>query len=880
MNLLDASSRVAFAALIHDLGKFAQRADNPKTSRFAELLDGNFQTYCRFQNIGGYFSHRHAAYTALAFDELEDKWPDVLRGEMLPFASRTQGEEKADSLINAAAMHHKPGTFLQWIVATADRAASGFEREEFKKYNAAEDKTDTGRNHYQARLLSMLEGISLDDHPDQESAPQYAYRYPLRPLGAEDIFPRKREECEPDNDVAAQKEYKALWEAFVAGLDKIPASHRKSWPLWLDHFDSLWLAFTQAIPSATAFGVKPDVSLYDHSKATAALAVALWRFALAVGATGSEAADALRLRADWDEKKFLLVQGDFFGIQGFIFAGGGETDRQAAKILRGRSFQVSLFTELAALRILELLELPPTSQILNAAGKFLIVAPNTKDVLNKLREAQQEFDAWFLRHGFGLAGVGLAWEEASCNDFCGSKGGNAQFSLLMQSLFKNQEAAKYRRYNLCGDHGGGPALDADFSQGVCAWHGKLPADGIQNAEKSCALSRDQILMGKNLIDRSRLLIVREKDADKISGNVCELPVFGYKIMFAQEESARGQFGELAASGALRRCWDFSLPKNMGETLWNGYARRQINGYVPRYAEDAPQFERCCGGKGLEETAPGGVKTFDHIACDDLCYDERGKVYGQAALTVLKGDVDNLGLIFQKGMGNVPGQRPTFAKMAALSRQINAFFAVRLPALCARDFPGVYTVFAGGDDFFLIGPWLSTQKLAGALAEEFQGYVAANPQIHFSAGLVMKKPGAPIHALAEEAESALGQAKKSDGKNAFCLFATVVSWRQRQELARAEKELEHIKNTYGLSTGFIYSLLELLERRLTEGEKPEGALWRSRLYYNTARMLERRPMLERRKALRDIVTILGENGIAKLGKAFRIPLFNFMYRQRG
>ena len=58
-------------------------------------------------------------------------------------------------------------------------------------------------------------------------------------------------------------------------LDAIPRAHRHSWPLWLDHFDTAWLQLYHAIPSATAFGVKPDVSLYDHSKSTAALATAL-----------------------------------------------------------------------------------------------------------------------------------------------------------------------------------------------------------------------------------------------------------------------------------------------------------------------------------------------------------------------------------------------------------------------------------------------------------------------------------------------------------------------------------------------------------------------------------------------------------------------------
>ena len=121
---------------------------------------------------------------------------------------------------------------------------------------------------------------------------------------------------------------------------------------------------------------------------------------------------------------------------------------------------------------------------------------------------------------------------------------------------------------------------------------------------------------------------------------------------------------------------------------------------------------------------------------------------------LKGDVDNLGLIFQHGQA-----RPTFARMAALSRQINAFFTVWLPWVCSDEFPNTYTVFAGGDDFFLIGPWHSTIKLARRMRDEFARYVAHNPDIHFSAGLSMTKPGLPIRHLGALAEESLENAKR-------------------------------------------------------------------------------------------------------------------------
>ncbi|MDR1827313.1 MAG: type III-A CRISPR-associated protein Cas10/Csm1 [Methylobacteriaceae bacterium] len=893
MNLLDASSRVGFAAIVHDMGKFAQRTESRDKSRFgADLLDGNITVYCPFNKTGGFHTRIHAAYTALAFDELEKRWPDVIKGDMAPFASRSAGENITDSLINAAAAHHKPETFLQWVVATADRLASGFERDTFEEYNQASgEKSETGKTFYQSRMIPLLEEISLGEAPSPKAKTKpgdFNFCYALKALSPAGIFPVAKETGEPGTDAAAQAEYAALWQQFVDGLDRIPKSHRTSWPLWLDHFDSLWLTFTHAIPSVPAFkGFKPDVSLYDHSKAVAALAVALWRHAHAAGGEDAGAVAAMRERSDFDEKKLLLIQGDFFGIQDFIFAEGGQTNRNAAKILRGRSFQVSLFTELAALRILEALELPSTSQILNAAGKFLIVAPNTADVVEKLKSLQKEFDGWFLTHSFGLAGIGLAWEAACCNDFTGkTAGGESRFNGLMQRIFRSLDLAKHQRYDLC--RGDTPVLEAEFPNGVCQWNGKLPAD---RGESSCALSRDQKLIGDRLVKFSRVLIVREEDADQLrnTDDVLELPVFGYRVMFAGDEDIQGKFGPLAETGALRRCWDFSLPESMDEPLWKGYARRWINGYVPRFSDSdvaaAAELKKY-GARSDDDDAleEGRFKTFNDIAWEDRESVSADKWRGQVALMVLKGDVDNLGKIFEKGLGLSDADtvnRPTFAKMAALSRQMNAYFAVYLPALCREAFPNTYTVFAGGDDFFLIGPWHSTQNLAWQMAGDFRRYAAENRELHFSAGLVMKKPGAPVYALADDAEEAIKSAKRLEGKNAFSLFGAVEHWDIKEHIDQADAGIEEIKEQYGLSTGFIYSMLNLLEMSLKDGRRhPEAHMWRSKLYYRAARL----PGLpkdrqNRRNAITHIVMILGDTGISGLKQAFRIPLFNHFYRQR-
>jgi CRISPR-associated protein Csm1 len=887
------STRVALAALLHDLGKFAERAR-------IEVPLGQLATWKQLDcpHWDGHPTHIHAAYTTAGFAEIEMHLPARALLMAAPFGS--QGEADADdSLVNAAARHHRPDSFLQWVIASADRLASGFERQEFEHYNKAEEGTSTGRNHYQARLLSLFDGLGLES----SRRDAHAWCQVLSPLTPDSLFPRERAKYEPSQNEPAQKEYKLLWQAFLRALETLPRSHRDNLPLWLDHLDSAWLAYTHAIPSATAGKTRPDVSLYDHSKAVTALAVALWRWHDAQGEEGAadrlraqwdkERADRPEAMAEWNTDKFLLIQGDFSGIQDFIFAEGGQTQKQAAKLLRGRSFQVSLLSELAALAVLEALNLPPTSQIVNAAGKFLIVAANTEASRTALAEVEQRLDAWFLAQTYGEAAITLASQAASCNDFLAGR-----FPETMRRLFESLEEAKLQRFHLAGATAPATIREADFSfgsdrnrpSGPCEFDGRRPAETLLGDKRASLLAADQIAIGRLLADRrfDRLFILKSGAAlhDSAGARLLTLDYFGYRVAFSGSEEVTGRFGKLAASGELRRCWDFSLPEAADAPLFQGYARRDINAYVPVFDTTRLEWEGGKYGKlqeelDLDREAP--LKTLNHLACEDRLPKDGllDEWQGAVALAVLKGDVDNLGSLFQRGI-----QPATFARMAALSRQMNAFFAVHLPWLCKSQpaYADTYTVFAGGDDFFLIGPWGKTQRLARQLATDFARYAAGNPEIHFSAGMVLSKPGVPIRALAHQAEAALGEAKaetakgRGDGKNAVVCHGVRVTWPQFSQLALLETWLEERRADF--STGFVYRLLHLAE--MAASNQPEDAIWQSWLAYRVRRFVVDGMKLETEAAKsRAQEEIAGRLRYELLtGKlAVRIPVANYLYRYR-
>ena len=90
------------------------------------------------------------------------------------------------------------------------------------------------------------------------------------------------------------------------------------------------------------------------------------------------------------------------------------------------------------------------------------------------------------------------------------------------------------------------------------------------------------------------------------------------------------------------------------------------------------------------------------------------------------------------------------------------------------------------------------------------------------------------------------------------------------------------NAYDLSTSYVYGLLHLIDLA-SNPKDPEHAMWRSRFAYRTRRYvvdkLKDRDPLARAQAQTRLATVLGEQGLGQLGTKFRIPLFNYFYRQR-
>ena len=791
------------------------------------------------------------------FTEIKNIISKILSQDTFPFDC-----DGKNSFLNAIKSHND-NCFLSKILNESSRISLGINRSEYEKeYKLSENDNAT-------YLLSLFEQIRLNLNTSQ----RYKYVYDIKPLSCKSVYPIQSEDLK-DSNAQIQDKYKSLWLGLIHDLKiNTPDYHKKNIKLFLDDLDSALQCYTSLVPFKKSNDKKSraDVPLYDHLRTSAAIACALWRY----HHENKSSSDNISFESEIEQnaEKFLLIQGDFFGIQDFIFSEGAQTNKNGAKLLRGRSFYVSLITEIVALKILETLELPVTSQINNAAGKFLILAPNTKTTVEKLEQLKKEISDWFLQNTFGKANVGIVYTKASAKNFL-----QHELSNLTTKLFLDLDEAKFQSFNLANLKEN--VFNVDYTEGICEFNGFMPAQLQIDGKKCSYLSYDQILIGRKLVSNADKILIATKPLDE-SGNWCKLPILGYYFTLGKDNKSEKQ-------DSIIRCWDFSLPKTDEEILFNGYARRNINCYIPLFnEEDISHPDKYTASLRSEEFNQYQIKSFQHLSCEDRhpSLEDHNKYIGQKAIMSLKGDVDNLGLTFQKGLINIKENHyMSFAKLCGLSRMMNNFFSICLSNICTKDeingFRNIYTIYAGGDDFFMIGPWKKIQSFALTMKEKFENYVSKNPEVHFCAGMVMLKPDMPLAMIADLSEESLEKAKQIDKeKNAVNIFGRSVKWDKLENINSFKETLEDNQYAWGISQTFLYSLFNTIDLADKKND-PLANIWRSQLYYRVARIMENKypgkDNAANKKRNQDEVLNTLVNAINNYSGDIRIALSNIFY----
>ncbi len=793
-----------------------------------------------------------------------------------------------DGLVEMCAGCQNPQSPLQWIIAVASGLSEGSDKGQIDtEYGSTVETADFRKSN----LLPIFEHL-LAGNPEAGTDPvNYSWRYPLKEVSPGNIFPVRISHRDDDTSLGRKK----LFDKFMKDLGRL-AHREENLALWFEHFESLVMASASLLPAAG--NTVSDVSLYDHLRITSALATALYLYHKSAGTLGTKDAPSIK---DYSVPKFLVVGGDFYGIQSFIFSDSGEARKNRSKILRGRSFAVSLFSELAADMLCRHIGIPSVSVVLNTAGKFVIIAPNTEQTTKAVKEVESRVNKWLIDASYGEMAIGIDSLEASPNDFAGG-----HFLGLWEKLSERMAVRKCRKIDL--ERFGGTVegyLDSfndKLGRPLCPFCGKRPSsasvegsDLIGDATSSCRICRDHIFLGTKLVKKERLAITT-KEALIRGGDKAKLtePIFGeYQVAFID-----GGLNEMARSGQLLKYWDVFIHP-AGE-ISRDVTVRFINGSVPECTQETLEDKRLCrkSGKKKEELIGdrnlGAPKTFEHIACMALSPDEKGDGFlGIEALGVLKADVDQLGRLIACGL---KPERFTLARLATLSRQVHWYFALYLPHLLkvTPEFNDIYTVFAGGDDLFLIGPWNRVVELAGKLHATFGEYVCQNGEVHFSAGITLHKTHTPLDKLAYEAEAALCKSK-DEGRNRVTLFNETAEWHKFFELQEIKRQLREWHDSKLVNNAMLYRLDQFIAMAEEENqvirqaeiniEQMQCLKWRALFHYmadrNIGRDLKAETREERARMKAGMIDEFSRAAgwLETYGAGLKIALWDVIYNQR-
>lgn len=527
------------------------------------------------------------------------------------------------------------------------------------------------------------------------------------------------------------------------------------------------------------------ISLYDHLKMTSAIALALYN----AGCRPKKLREADNCMK---EENLLLIEGDFSGIQAYIYNVSG---KGTLKYLRARSSYLELISWDVVLRIIEELDLTLANVVFNAGGHFMIIAQNTGEARNKLENIRKELSEWLWNNLDGEVYLGLEWMKVKGEDMV------KDFREVREKLGKLVARRKLRRFEF--------------------------VDNIFSFERYSERLIECSVCGRE---------IREEEGIELEGigkvcKTCEalfhlggnlLKVKGFALFEkGYEGELSGPFSKFVPiTGIIPKGAKYYLLKNTFEPS------AEVEGtFVPYFVSDYYQE-----GEGNQ------VVTFEELA-------EASK--GAKLVGVIKGDVDHLGLFFSN--------RETISEYATASRFMDYFFKFYLKQIIRgyyedvigyvpslgewRERPNVVVVYAGGDDFFIVGAWNEIFELAFRVRNAFSSYTGNNLTISMALGYF--HPKTPIYRVAEVMKERLDIAK-DEGRNAVYIVDRLGTFRKSYPwdlYIKYWKDIGEKIYSNGLreefrdKKGLLYKMLEI---RDLYAKDPEDVKWAYLLAYHLSR----------------------------------------------
>lgn len=844
---------VILGALLHDIGKFIQRQSNVIA-----------------------LSQKHNEFSKDFFSKKEEFRALWLRDDLDLELMEKIVKNHHDAIIRktkeAGDFKNKREEALCQLVSDADSFSAG------ERHREAQTK---GIYFTKRPLDPIFSQVELFCNPPLDQSP-----YKIKTLDPKGTFPDGTERIEDD---AILHHYK---NGFIPELKEITATKFDG---FYNSLLSLLERYTWCLPSDTTKEIA-DISLYDHLKTTSAIAACLYRF--------HEQDIEAYLNSSKDQYKFRLIGGDLSGIQDYIFKITEKGKGGIAKRLRSRSFYLSILLEITIQKILHRLKLPMSCNLISAGGRFILLTP--ENISQEMEDIQKEISSWLFERFFGQLTIGLDWnvKMVGCNLKIG------QFHRYLAQVNENLEIKKRQKNSeilLDGRWIEGKFVREDqyerYSQEEgeakdCQICHSFPATSREEDDEidicsQCAQDREigQKLPKTCYVAFGKAKIEELKDTPDLiffNNGKEEEDVYFLKLI-KQKYTQLPQVSDHYY--LLYRIYDIEEKK--GEPTDVGIMNKFFANHVPLYKDlNAEKKELIEEDQKREDES---ILTFQTLANLSQWRNEDRDWQGEKRLGLLKADVDRLGLIFNLGLG----EDVTVSRYLTMSRMIDLFFAGWVEETISTEFKEIYTVFSGGDDLLLVGPWEEIIEFSQKLYKEFRSFTCQNDNITLSVGIAFLKPKFPMARGAKLVDGLLETSKRGKEENLvdqvaeigerdqLTLFGATLKWNELEVILPFKDLLLNalkIKNS-PFKVSFLHRLLKYHNMYLNVQKGiVEGLLYRSLMAYDIARNIKRKEK-DKEKTQQELMKWLeplysNDDGVKnKLMENIKVPVFWAIYKNR-
>ncbi|MBD2456631.1 type III-A CRISPR-associated protein Cas10/Csm1 [Nostoc sp. FACHB-87] len=524
---------------------------------------------------------------------------------------------------------------------------------------------------------------------------------------------------------------------------------------------SLLTLFIEKFASFLSLGAA-NVSLLDMARTTAAVAVAL---------------------INNPDSEVSLISGDLSGIKKFIYTISSDG---ALKSLRARSFYLELVTEEVVQQLLSRLEIPRTNVIYAGGGNLYILASGTEENKKIVQQVRQQFNKWLLEEFQGKVFLALDClnfpvKELACDKFS-SHWSNATKNL---AVHKSQKFADQISNFIIPSHSHEPCR-------VCH-RDDVELEKLKPLNKNepdsviaCETCRSMFDLGSNLFGVKAIVRSSRENVDS------KLPTLSFKLPAIDDSPAVNIYYHCF------KTWKPIVPESDTVLLVNDW---NLEHYQFKHFKNVSTLLLGNYGKESETDKNHQEEVQGFMRAEEMA----AKAKGIDRVGYLKIDVDKLGQIFAKGLG----ENQSLPRLAGLSRQINYFFKVYLNSLANQrniNIPDQITqpttknepynilfIYAGGDDVFISGAWNEIVDFSFDVYQCFRAYTGNNPNITLSGGISIDDAKFPLYQSAESSDNA-EKAAKNNGRDSLSLFGQVFKWDEWLGISR-ETDFDTFNKNY-------------------------------------------------------------------------------------